>query len=342
MRWFLAALACVIVTGSAHAQWAQRIPTCGTGSPPAGTSPLYMDVNGNLCTSGGGGGGGGNVTIVGPLGQAASAASVPVVLPSDMGALAVKQPDVTATGQTINSSSTSNGYAITLGNGVQTVGFSVTGLTVSGATLTIQGSADGGTTWTMPVVGFAASSPQSAGFTTLTTDQGFTVNTGGLTNVRLQVTSTGSGTITVASVATVSNSSVVVAPSTVADPCASVNTKSTASFSSSTSGGSIVTAVASKKIYVCQVTVVTSTAAAVSFEEGTGSSVCTGGTPAADWLNTGTTAANGASFGANGGVSAGSGSGTVFHTATANQNLCLLFTTTNTPTVVASVSYVQQ
>jgi hypothetical protein len=37
---------------AAHAQNAQRIPTCGNGSPGPGTSPLFMDANGNLCQTG--------------------------------------------------------------------------------------------------------------------------------------------------------------------------------------------------------------------------------------------------------------------------------------------------
>lgn len=42
-----------------QAQQAQRVPTCGTGSPPAGMSPPYMDANGNLCTANSGAGAGG-------------------------------------------------------------------------------------------------------------------------------------------------------------------------------------------------------------------------------------------------------------------------------------------
>jgi len=128
---------------------------------------------------------------------------------------------------------------------------------------------------------------------------------------------------------------------TSSDPCDNP-AKLTANFSSTTSGASIVNAAASKKIYVCQVTMIISAAAAVSFVEGTGASVCTGGTTAGVWLNNTVTAANGAPFASNGGVSAGNGRGTVFQTANVNQNLCLVFTTTNSPTVVASVSYVQQ
>lgn len=126
-----------------------------------------------------------------------------------------------------------------------------------------------------------------------------------------------------------------------ADPCFA-SAKLQADFESGSSGGSIITAASAKKSYVCSVSVITSTAANVSLIEGTGSSVCTGGTPAGDFLNTGVTAANGASFAANGGINAGGANATVFANATANQNTCVLFTTTNTPQVNVHVTYVQR
>lgn len=49
MRPLLALLAVLCCVGSAQAQQAIRIPSCGTASPPAGVSQLYMDANGNLC-----------------------------------------------------------------------------------------------------------------------------------------------------------------------------------------------------------------------------------------------------------------------------------------------------
>lgn len=60
MRWVIAALACAMVllgSAGAHAQNALRITTCGTGSPPSGVSPLYMDASGNLCANTTGGAG---------------------------------------------------------------------------------------------------------------------------------------------------------------------------------------------------------------------------------------------------------------------------------------------
>jgi hypothetical protein len=236
-------LACLALLVAAHAaQAAEADLYCLTGTNSQG-NPIWAPAStAQPCPTTGGGGGGGNVTIVAPLGQTTSSGSLPVVLPSDMGALAVKQPDVTATGQTINSASTSNGYAITLGNGVQSVAFHVTGLTASGATLTIQESADGGTTWVLPVVGFKQSTTPAVAFTTLTTDQDFFVNTAGATNVRLQVTSTGSGTITVASVATVGIAGTVPLAASATGATGSA-IPATASLNGLSSGGNLVGAV---------------------------------------------------------------------------------------------------
>jgi hypothetical protein len=126
-----------------------------------------------------------------------------------------------------------------------------------------------------------------------------------------------------------------------ADPCFA-STKSIANFESTTSGGSIITAASAKKAYICSISIITSTAANVSLIEGTGSSVCTGGSTGGVFLNTGVTAANGAAFAANGGIQTGVGMGTVAQNAVANQNICVAFTTTNTPQVNVHVSYVQQ
>ena len=53
MKWLLwLAVLCVLAPGIAWGQNAQRIPTCGTGQPPSGMSPPYMDSNGNWCVGG--------------------------------------------------------------------------------------------------------------------------------------------------------------------------------------------------------------------------------------------------------------------------------------------------
>ena len=105
-------------------------------------------------------------------------------------------PDVASTGNTINSATPNAAYTVTPNNGEGVTAFSVTGLTASTATLTIEASDDGGTSWTA-INGVAPNT--GALFTTLTTDQQFRVNSGGRTRVRLRVSSTGTGTITVAS-----------------------------------------------------------------------------------------------------------------------------------------------
>lgn len=48
---WLAALLAIGLTGQAEAQSAIRVTNCGDAKPPAGASQVYMDVNGNLCTS---------------------------------------------------------------------------------------------------------------------------------------------------------------------------------------------------------------------------------------------------------------------------------------------------
>lgn len=109
---------------------------------------------------------------------------------------AVVVADVRTTGQTINSATPNAAYTINLANAEAITSFSVGGLTASGATLTVEGSDDGGTTW-FSVNGIAAGTGTL--FSTLTTNQSFRINTAGRTNIRLRVSSTGSGTITIAS-----------------------------------------------------------------------------------------------------------------------------------------------
>lgn len=109
-------------------------------------------------------------------------------------------------GGTLNSAISNAAYAANLNNGQAAVGFTVTGLTAAGATLTLEGSNDGGTTWS------AISEIVSGGslISTLTADTQFGINAGGRTNVRLRVSSTGTGTITVASNASSASSRVTV------------------------------------------------------------------------------------------------------------------------------------
>lgn len=122
------------------------------------------------------------------------------------------------------------------------------------------------------------------------------------------------------------------------DPCAQA-TKLTAHFSSTSSGGNLITGAASKRTYICFLSIKTSATANISLCEAT-STACTGGTPAAVYGNTGTTAANGANY-QGGGENAGNGGYTIASTATAGQGVDVLFTTSNSPQVNVDVSYVQ-
>ena len=123
------------------------------------------------------------------------------------------------------------------------------------------------------------------------------------------------------------------------DPCSGV--KSFAPFSITASGASVITASGSLSTYICKIDVTTSTAASFSLDSGTGSSVCTGGTPAPVYGNSAETAANGMALAATGGLTSGNGLGSIAK-AGASQNVCILITTTNSPTVAGQIAYVQQ
>jgi hypothetical protein len=107
-------------------------------------------------------------------------------------------------------------------------------------------------------------------------------------------------------------------------------------------GVQIVAGQAGKRIYVCSVTIVTSAAANVSLIEG-GNSTCTSGTIASVYGNGSTVnAANGMQFAGNGGIRDGGSGVTIGQTGTNGNYLCVLFTTTNSPTVNTRVGYVIQ
>jgi hypothetical protein len=118
---------------------------------------------------------------------------VPLFSSSNVGY--VRLPDQRATGQTINAATLNAAVSIALLDNKAVTAFSVTGLTGTGATLTIEASPDGGATWNA-VNGVTPAT--GAVFSTLTTNQDFRVNTGGRTDVRLRVSTIGTGTITVA------------------------------------------------------------------------------------------------------------------------------------------------
>lgn len=84
------------------------------------------------------------------------------------------------------------GFNIDSSTGV--VGVSITGLTASGATLNIEGSDDGNTTWSA-INGLSAGS--GILFNTITTDQQFRINTSGRSAVRFRVSPTGTGNVSI-------------------------------------------------------------------------------------------------------------------------------------------------
>lgn len=103
--------------------------------------------------------------------------------------------------QPINSATTDAALIADLFANESVATFYVSGLTASGATLTIEGSSDGRKdndplkAWSV-INAIPATCPVIP-FSTLTTDQGFRIDTSGLTNVRVRVSSGGTGTILV-------------------------------------------------------------------------------------------------------------------------------------------------
>lgn len=79
------------------------------------------------------------------------------------------------------------------------MGGEITGLTAAGATLTVEGSTDGrrqsdpSKVW-FATVGIPFTCPSPSTFTTITADGQFKVDVSGLTNIRIRVSSTGTGT----------------------------------------------------------------------------------------------------------------------------------------------------
>ena len=120
------------------------------------------------------------------------------------------------------------------------------------------------------------------------------------------------------------------------DPClggAKVN------FAIATSSGNvqIVGGSASKKVYLCSISLIVAATAVVNVIEGTGAA-CTTANEAA--VIGSTTAANGMSLAANGGFTLGNGLGTVGVTATAANGLCIL--QSGTTAIAGNATYVQQ
>ena len=138
--------------------------------------------------------------------------------------------------------------------------------------------------------------------------------------------------------ATSANSSPVVLASdqTVADPCMYQAKLSSPIEVNATAATQIVAASGSKKIYICSITIVAAGASTVSLLTGTGTNC---GTSQAAVIGS-TTAANGMSFSASGGLAIGNGSSTITYANLAGAELCTL----QTAAVYLSgyISYIQQ
>ena len=120
------------------------------------------------------------------------------------------------------------------------------------------------------------------------------------------------------------------------DPCSqAVKTN----FPIGGAGGNIqiVAGVASKKVYLCSLSLIAAATAVVNVIEGTGAA-CTTANEAA--VIGSTTAASGMSLAANGGLTLGNGGGTIGVTATAANGLCIL--QSGTTALAGNATYVQQ
>lgn len=105
----------------------------------------------------------------------------------------VVQPDVRSTDQTINSAVSNAAYTVNVNDGEGAVGFSISGLTASGATLTPECSNNIGAV--TPAWAGCIAVGGSTLYTTVTADGSYRIESGGRTAVRFRVSTTGTGSI---------------------------------------------------------------------------------------------------------------------------------------------------
>lgn len=281
---------------------------------------------------------------------------------SSAAAQAVVSAGNTINGVTANTTGTSvpvTGYASALINVNCTVTCS------GGTTVVFQGSDVSGFPGTATVANVAAMPVLGAtgmvGTVTPTTGSTlYCIPNFGYTNLRANVATYSAGTVSVTITpingsacdltqvanttplgqAVAGSSSPVVLPAAqvTTDPC-SLLTKQGAPINL-TASGQVITGTSAKKTYICSIDIVSATAQNIALVEGTGTTCATN----IFGLAGGTTAATGWNLAANGGVSKGSGSGTVYigsgdANATA-ANLCLLLSSTGQTS--GEITYVQQ
>lgn len=141
--------------------------------------------------------------------------------------------------------------------------------------------------------------------------------------------------------ATMANSSPVTLASnqSVGDPC-TFQAKTSVAISTASGTTALVTGVSAKKIYVCSLSLIAPSAISVSLSEGSSSTCGTSNQAAVIGVATNGTAANGLPLAANGGITLGSGVGTVAATGTTANYLCLF--QSGTVQLAGNLTYVQQ
>jgi hypothetical protein len=222
-----------------------------------GLGNLNVDVNTGLL----------NATISGPLDTNGNVQTI--IDAVHQAAIPVKQPDVQTTG-TLNANGVGGPYAITLGGGVQSVEWNVTGLTGAGAFITPKASTNAGSTYGITLA--AIPEPSGATFTTFNTDQSFCTNVAAKDHAELLVTTTGSSqTVSIIATASVSQCPVVGVPT----QFLTNNTPTTPHLcgsrafvhTTSATDTQILAASGSTNIYVCDWSVSTSAADNVYLEK---------------------------------------------------------------------------
>jgi hypothetical protein len=193
-----------------------------------------------------------------------------------------------------------------------------------------QGSTTSGQTGNLVQCAVTTAAPS---YTTAQTDP-LSCDTAG--NVRVNVTnSNANGQAAMAAsspVALASNQSV-------GDPC-TFQTKTNVPISTASGTTALVTGVSAKKVYVCALALIAPSAVSVSLAEGSSATCGTSNQAAVIGVATNGTAANGMPLAANGGLTLGSGTGTVAQTATAANYLCLF--QSGTAQLAGNLTFVQQ
>jgi hypothetical protein len=119
------------------------------------------------------------------------------------GPLKASSPDARAAAQQLLLTAVGATFPIALMNGAAVIGIKIAFLTGSGAILTVESSTDGGTTWDPKT----ANVPQASGAlsSTLTIDGPVRIDIAGHTNLRLRVSTAGTGTATISYSASVAS-----------------------------------------------------------------------------------------------------------------------------------------